>query len=75
MTIKEIYSAPRIVCMRCRVRNHDDRRALCIQRTQQFHDFLAMYRVKIAGWLIREYQRLIANDGTRYSDTLLLTAR
>ena len=45
-----------------------------VQRAQHLHHFLAMCRVEVAGRLVGENHRLVANDGARNGDTLLLTA-
>src|SRR5207237_6831396 len=45
-----------------------------IQLAKQLHECLAVARVQIAGWLIRQQQFGRGNDGTGYPDELLLAA-
>src|SRR6266566_6212491 len=56
------------------MRDLDDRHSFFIQLAKQLHDFLALARVQIASWLIRQQQFGRGNDGAGYSDELLLAA-
>src|SRR5882724_4517876 len=56
------------------VRDLHDCHPFFIQVAKQLHDFLALARVQIASWLIRQQQFGRGNDGAGYSDELLLAA-
>src|SRR5436190_19898501 len=56
------------------MRDLNDRHSFFIQLPKQLHDFLALARVQIASWLIRQQQFGRGNDGTGYPDELLLAA-
>src|ERR1700730_11129682 len=52
-----------------------DRRALPIQFTEEFHDFLGLSGMQIASRLVGQQQRGLMNHRARNSHQLLLTAR
>ena len=61
--------------MATRVRNHEDGRTLLIQRRQHVHNLFAMMRIEIARGFVCHDEFRIADDGTCYCDSLLLTSR
>ena len=75
LTIEKVDDA---LCHRgiaLRVRYHHHSRALFVQLRKQIHHLFTITRVEITRRLIRQYQLRICHYCTRYSHTLLLTAR
>ena len=56
------------------MRHHDDSRAFLVERLQQLHNLLPVYRVEVAGRFVRQDQWLVADDGARNGHALLLAA-
>src|SRR6266404_205506 len=56
------------------VRDLDDRCARVIQPLEQLHDFFALRRVQISGWLIGKDELRTENHGSRHPDELLLAS-
>src|SRR5687767_2464484 len=65
-------SMPRILRV---VSNHADRRPATMELAQQLHHRLAVLRIEISGWLVRQQYRRVAGDRPRNCHSLLLTAR
>ena len=57
------------------VGDHADGGAGAVQLAQQVHDRLAVVRVEVAGGLVGEQDRGIADERARHRDALLLAAR
>ena len=74
VTVKQVDRAARIIGVCRRMRHHDDSRALGVQRAQHLHDFLAVGGIEVTGRLVGQDQRLVADNGARDCDALLLAA-
>src|SRR4030088_1648948 len=57
------------------VGGHDDRHANILKSAEQAHDLERKVRIEVAFRLVSDQQRWLADDGTRYADTLLLSNR
>src|SRR6185312_11923393 len=57
------------------VRGNDDCDANILKSTEQPHDLQRKVRIEVAGRLVGDEQRRLADNGARYSDTLLLSNR
>jgi hypothetical protein len=64
-----------MLCVTRIVSNHANGRALLVKLSEQFHNCLAVCRVKVSRGLIREQDERIARDGASNCNALLLTAR
>ena len=75
MAVEQIDRAVRVIRMRRRVGDHHDGGALVVQGAQKFHHFLAVHGIQVAGRLVGQDQRLVADNRPGHGHALLLAAR
>ena len=72
--VEHVHDACRMFGMTLVVRDHDNRRAVLVELSQQLEHFLAVDRVEVARRLVREDQFRLRDDRAGHGNTLLLTA-